>query len=169
MFQAIQFQFHKYIFFFIKIFSRQKFDKQFFLFAEESVSVDTIKNAFKLFQKWDILECHAEKKLRLYYLKDSEDNSDSVKNLYTRINKFRGPLWWYLLISMITKNTMFKNNLVDVVNFFIMNIFFYKTNQFVDYMFCWWYIGLFGTENCDNWDKTITNFIIVIKVFKIWN
>lgn len=60
-----------------------------FFFSEESVSVDSIKNALKLFQKWDILECHSEEKLRLYYLKDNEDNSDSVKNLYTQINKFR--------------------------------------------------------------------------------
>lgn len=60
-----------------------------FLFSEESVSVDSIKNALKVFQKWGILECHAENKLRLYYLKDTEDNSDSVKSVYVRINKFR--------------------------------------------------------------------------------
>lgn len=60
-----------------------------FLFSEESVSVDSIKNALKLYQKWGILECHTENKLRLYYLKDSEDNSESVNSLYSRISKFR--------------------------------------------------------------------------------
>lgn len=59
--------------------------------SEESVSVDSIKNALKLFQKRGILECHVENKMRLYYLKETEDNSDSVKNLYTHINKFRRP------------------------------------------------------------------------------
>ncbi|XP_008197640.1 glycerol-3-phosphate acyltransferase 1, mitochondrial isoform X2 [Tribolium castaneum] len=56
---------------------------------DESVSVDPIKNALKLYQKWDVLECHTENKLRLYYLKESQDNSDAVKTLYQRINKFR--------------------------------------------------------------------------------
>lgn len=54
--------------------------------------MDTIKNALKLFQKWGILECHTENKLRLYYLKESEDNVDAVKNMYLRINRFRGSL-----------------------------------------------------------------------------
>ncbi|RZC42703.1 glycerol-3-phosphate acyltransferase 1, mitochondrial [Asbolus verrucosus] len=56
---------------------------------EESVSVDPIKNALKLYQKWDYLECHAENKLRLYYLKENQDNIESVKLLYQRVNKFR--------------------------------------------------------------------------------
>ncbi|XP_022917375.1 glycerol-3-phosphate acyltransferase 1, mitochondrial isoform X2 [Onthophagus taurus] len=59
------------------------------LLYPESVSVDPIKNALKLFQKWDILECHSEKRLRLYYLKDSQDNATSINTLYNRINKFK--------------------------------------------------------------------------------
>lgn len=62
----------------------------FLFFSEESVSVDTIKNALKLIHKWGLLECHTENKLRLYYLKDTEDNLESVKDVYIRINKFRG-------------------------------------------------------------------------------
>lgn len=59
------------------------------LIPEESVSVDTVKNALKLFQKWEILECHAQNKLRLYYLKENQDNSESVTALYNRIKKFQ--------------------------------------------------------------------------------
>ncbi|KAJ8920132.1 hypothetical protein NQ315_011789 [Exocentrus adspersus] len=56
---------------------------------EESVAVDPIKNALKLYQKWGALECHSEKKLRLYYLRDNQDNSESVKALYQKVNKYR--------------------------------------------------------------------------------
>ncbi|XP_063923049.1 glycerol-3-phosphate acyltransferase 1, mitochondrial isoform X1 [Zophobas morio] len=56
---------------------------------EESVSVDSIKNALKLYQKWDVLECHTEKKLRLYSLKENQDNTESVKSLYQRVHKYR--------------------------------------------------------------------------------
>ncbi|CAH1970223.1 unnamed protein product [Acanthoscelides obtectus] len=56
---------------------------------DESVSVDPVKNALRLFQKWGILECHAERKLRLYYLVESQDDSESVKSIYQRVNKFR--------------------------------------------------------------------------------
>lgn len=59
------------------------------IFAEESVSVDPIKNAMKLLQKWGVLECHSEKKLRLYYLVDSENNSEAVKDVYRQLDKFR--------------------------------------------------------------------------------
>ncbi|KAG5891867.1 hypothetical protein JTB14_015886 [Gonioctena quinquepunctata] len=55
----------------------------------ESVSVDSIKNALRLYQHWGILECHSEKKLRLYYLNDSQDNSESVSTVYQRVNKYR--------------------------------------------------------------------------------
>ncbi|XP_018579131.1 glycerol-3-phosphate acyltransferase 1, mitochondrial isoform X2 [Anoplophora glabripennis] len=56
---------------------------------DESISVDPIKNALKVFQKWGTLECHSEKKLRLYYLRDDQDDSESVKALYHKVNKYR--------------------------------------------------------------------------------
>lgn len=68
-------------------------------FAEESVSVDPVKNALKLFQKWDILECHTENKLRLYYLKESQDDSECVDALYKRILKFKTELKWWEGVS----------------------------------------------------------------------
>uniref|UniRef100_A0A6P7G532 Glycerol-3-phosphate acyltransferase 1, mitochondrial isoform X1 n=1 Tax=Diabrotica virgifera virgifera TaxID=50390 RepID=A0A6P7G532_DIAVI len=55
----------------------------------ESVSVDTIKNALKLYQHWGILECHSEKKMRLYYLQESQDDSECISALYQRVQKFR--------------------------------------------------------------------------------
>lgn len=58
-------------------------------FTEECVSVDSIKNALKLFQKWEVLECHSEKKLRLYYLKENYDNSESLRSIYERISTFK--------------------------------------------------------------------------------
>lgn len=51
--------------------------------------MDPVKNALKLFQSLGILECHAEKKLRLYYLKENQDDSDCVTELYNKINKYR--------------------------------------------------------------------------------
>lgn len=56
---------------------------------DEGVAVDSIKNALKLFQKWGILECHNTNQLRLYYLKESCDDTESVRELYDRINKYR--------------------------------------------------------------------------------
>lgn len=58
-------------------------------FSAESVSVDAIKNALKLYQKWEVLDCHSEKKLRLYYLKENRDDIESVRILYQGVNKFR--------------------------------------------------------------------------------
>ncbi|XP_019771781.2 glycerol-3-phosphate acyltransferase 1, mitochondrial isoform X1 [Dendroctonus ponderosae] len=56
---------------------------------DESVAVDPVKNALKLYQKLGILECHQEGKLRLYYLKEAYDNSESVKLFYNKVNKYR--------------------------------------------------------------------------------
>ncbi|KAK5644911.1 hypothetical protein RI129_006211 [Pyrocoelia pectoralis] len=63
------------------------------IYYEESVSSDSVKNALKLFQTWEILECQAESKERLYNLKQAHDNHDSIKALSHRIDKYRcGPL-----------------------------------------------------------------------------
>lgn len=50
---------------------------------------DPIKNSLKLFQTWDVVECHAEDKIRLFYLKDQYDNDASIGNVLKRIEKFR--------------------------------------------------------------------------------
>lgn len=51
--------------------------------------MDPVKNALKLYQTWGVLECHTENKLRLYYLNESQDDSDCINELYKRINKFK--------------------------------------------------------------------------------
>ncbi|XP_076265261.1 glycerol-3-phosphate acyltransferase mino isoform X2 [Rhynchophorus ferrugineus] len=56
---------------------------------DESIAVDPIKNALKLFQKWGVVECHNEGKTRLYYLKESHDDTESVQEIYNRVNRFR--------------------------------------------------------------------------------
>ncbi|XP_066253087.1 glycerol-3-phosphate acyltransferase 1, mitochondrial isoform X2 [Euwallacea similis] len=56
---------------------------------DEAVSVDSIKNALKLYQKWEVLECRQEFRLRLYCLKEAVDNSESVKIFYNKVNKYR--------------------------------------------------------------------------------
>ncbi|XP_049823463.1 glycerol-3-phosphate acyltransferase 1, mitochondrial isoform X2 [Aethina tumida] len=57
---------------------------------EESVSIDSVRNALKLFQKMNVLECYSEKKMRLYYLKDNEEGDlDQVKRICDRIDRFR--------------------------------------------------------------------------------
>lgn len=48
-----------------------------------------MKNALKVFQKWGYIECHTEKKLRLYYLKAEHDNQESVNSLYDKIHHYR--------------------------------------------------------------------------------
>lgn len=53
------------------------------------MSVDSIKNALKLFQKWEVLECHSEKKIRLYYLTENYDATESLRPIYDKINMFK--------------------------------------------------------------------------------
>ncbi|KAF7272833.1 hypothetical protein GWI33_014397 [Rhynchophorus ferrugineus] len=62
---------------------------------DESIAVDPIKNALKLFQKWGVVECHNEGKTRLYYLKESHDDTESVQEIYNRVNRFRFILKFY--------------------------------------------------------------------------
>lgn len=63
--------------------------KLLFFFAGESISVDAVKNALKLFQHWDYLDCYAEDKIRLLYLKNAHDNQDSIDTLFNKINQYR--------------------------------------------------------------------------------
>ncbi|KAL1491850.1 hypothetical protein ABEB36_012385 [Hypothenemus hampei] len=55
----------------------------------ESVAVDPIKNSLKLYQKWGVLECQQEYKLKLYSLKEPYDNYESIKMFHEKISRFR--------------------------------------------------------------------------------
>ncbi|KAJ8684307.1 hypothetical protein QAD02_020099 [Eretmocerus hayati] len=59
-------------------------------FYGESLCVDPIKNSLKLFEKMDILECHIQDNIKLYYLKDDADNDESAKEIYDSVAEFQG-------------------------------------------------------------------------------
>ncbi|KAB0797066.1 hypothetical protein PPYR_08060 [Photinus pyralis] len=59
------------------------------IYFDESVSSDSVKNALKLFQTWDIVECQSEGKHRKFNLKPSHNNHDSIRTLASRIDKYR--------------------------------------------------------------------------------
>lgn len=45
---------------------------------DESASVDTIRNVLKLMEKWEVVECHNQDRIKLYYL-GHEYESSSVE------------------------------------------------------------------------------------------
>ncbi|KAK1125192.1 hypothetical protein K0M31_006532 [Melipona bicolor] len=55
----------------------------------ESLSVDLIKNSLKLFEKWNVLECHSEENIKICYLKDKYDTESATMKLYDTIAAFR--------------------------------------------------------------------------------
>lgn len=55
----------------------------------ESLCVDPIKNSFKLFEKWNVLECHPEQNVRIVYLKDEYDNDRAANEIYETIETFK--------------------------------------------------------------------------------
>ncbi|XP_039294035.1 glycerol-3-phosphate acyltransferase 1, mitochondrial [Nilaparvata lugens] len=54
----------------------------------ESVSVDTIRNSLKLFEKWNVLECHTQDKTKVYYLNKLYDNEQSLEKITNRLLQF---------------------------------------------------------------------------------
>ncbi|RZF49076.1 hypothetical protein LSTR_LSTR008362 [Laodelphax striatellus] len=54
----------------------------------ESVSVDTIRNSLKLFEKWNVLECHTQDKTKVYYLNKLYDNEQSLETITNRLLQF---------------------------------------------------------------------------------
>ncbi|XP_034256133.1 glycerol-3-phosphate acyltransferase 1, mitochondrial isoform X2 [Thrips palmi] len=60
-----------------------------FVKCAESVSTDTIKNALKLLERWDIVECHTQDRVKLYYLSSKFDNIDSLLEVVNFIGEFK--------------------------------------------------------------------------------
>lgn len=58
-------------------------------FPAESVSTDTIKNALKLLERWDIVECHTQDRVKLYYLSSKYDNIDSLLDVINFIGEYK--------------------------------------------------------------------------------
>ncbi|KAL6262598.1 hypothetical protein P5V15_005392 [Pogonomyrmex californicus] len=55
----------------------------------ESLCVDPIKNSFRLFEKWNILECQMQEKVKIFYLKEDYDTDAGMKNVYNTIAVFK--------------------------------------------------------------------------------
>ncbi|XP_067010408.2 glycerol-3-phosphate acyltransferase 1, mitochondrial isoform X2 [Anabrus simplex] len=55
----------------------------------ESLSVDPIKNSLKLFERWGVIECYLQDKLKLYYLKDEYNTDSSVRKVFEKITKYQ--------------------------------------------------------------------------------
>ncbi|XP_043265956.1 glycerol-3-phosphate acyltransferase 1, mitochondrial isoform X1 [Colletes gigas] len=55
----------------------------------ESLCVDPIKNSLKLFEKWNVLECHTQENIKLFYLKDEYDTDSAVTKIYDTIAGFK--------------------------------------------------------------------------------
>lgn len=55
----------------------------------ESLCVDPIKNSLKLFEKWNVLECHAQENIKIFYLKDEYDKDWAVTEIYETIAPFK--------------------------------------------------------------------------------
>ncbi|XP_071866860.1 glycerol-3-phosphate acyltransferase mino [Bombus fervidus] len=55
----------------------------------ECISIDSIKNALKLFEKWNILECYPQENVKIFYLKDEYDTYSAVMKIYDTIAAFR--------------------------------------------------------------------------------
>ncbi|XP_031842920.1 glycerol-3-phosphate acyltransferase mino isoform X2 [Nomia melanderi] len=55
----------------------------------ESLCVDPIKNSLKLFEKWNVLECHPQENIKIFYLKDEYDTDSAVTTVYETIAAFK--------------------------------------------------------------------------------
>jgi hypothetical protein len=57
--------------------------------ADESVSVDTVRGALKLMEKWEVVECHTQDKIKLYYLGQHYDGEGMLSPIIDRIQQFQ--------------------------------------------------------------------------------
>ncbi|OXU29518.1 hypothetical protein TSAR_003830 [Trichomalopsis sarcophagae] len=55
----------------------------------ESLCVDPIKNSLKLFEKKNILECHPQEHVKIYYLKDEYDDDAAANTVYETIAAYK--------------------------------------------------------------------------------
>lgn len=59
------------------------------LFAGESLCMDPVKNSFKLFEKWNVIEYQPDDHQKMFYLKEDKDNESAVNQIYQSIKMFR--------------------------------------------------------------------------------
>ncbi|XP_012280948.1 glycerol-3-phosphate acyltransferase 1, mitochondrial isoform X2 [Orussus abietinus] len=51
----------------------------------ESLNVDAVKNSFKLFESWNIIEFYSQENIRMFYLADTYDDNESTNSIYESI------------------------------------------------------------------------------------
>jgi glycerol-3-phosphate O-acyltransferase 1/2 len=51
--------------------------------------VDPIKNSLKLFEKNNILECHLQENIKIYYLNEDYDNDTAINVVYESLSSFK--------------------------------------------------------------------------------
>ncbi|KAG8251619.1 hypothetical protein J6590_075506 [Homalodisca vitripennis] len=59
------------------------------LSGDESVSVDTIRNVLKLVEKWEVVECHNQDRIKLYYLGQHYEDEGLLAPIVQRIQQFQ--------------------------------------------------------------------------------
>lgn len=60
-----------------------------FINHAESVSTDSIKNALKLFERWGVVECHTQDRIKLYYLSPDFDKIESLLEVVNHIGQYK--------------------------------------------------------------------------------
>lgn len=58
-------------------------------FSEESLGLDTLKNALKLFESWKILTYRLQNSKKLYSLRQYYNNAFKLKEIIDRIAKYK--------------------------------------------------------------------------------
>ncbi|CAB3369445.1 Hypothetical predicted protein [Cloeon dipterum] len=56
-----------------------------FAIFEESRCIDPIRNALKMLEKWEVLECHSQDRLKVYYLRPDFDSELRVQPVVERL------------------------------------------------------------------------------------
>lgn len=59
------------------------------ILSGESLCVDPIKNSLKLFEKKNVLECHLQENVKIYYLKDEYDDDSAANEVYESVAAFK--------------------------------------------------------------------------------
>ncbi|XP_059468848.1 glycerol-3-phosphate acyltransferase 1, mitochondrial [Neocloeon triangulifer] len=56
-----------------------------FALFEESRCIDPIRNALRMLEKWEVLECHSQDRLKVYYLRPDFDSETAVAPVVNRL------------------------------------------------------------------------------------
>ncbi|XP_063239985.1 glycerol-3-phosphate acyltransferase 1, mitochondrial isoform X2 [Bacillus rossius redtenbacheri] len=60
-----------------------------FISCGESMCVDPVRNALKLFECWGVLQCHSHGGVKLYYLHRDYDSDERVAQVFRKLGRFK--------------------------------------------------------------------------------